>query len=281
MYLRKKDIIFITFLSLLFVFGSIIGWLIIHTEVFIFSLGIVAVLLLLIQIRVYRTVQAKLKQQSWNSYQQIQSLFSVFSSLKVRYPLPPMRGYAISPDFATIIISLIQELKPQMIVEAGSGVSTLIAAYSVREVGEGKVLSLEHDERFAAKSAVNVKKHGLEDVANVVYAPLKKFAIGDKSWLWYDTEQVRNVGSIDLLIIDGPPAITQKLARYPALPILFNQLSDNAVILLDDLIREDEKEIIKLWLREFGGFDLEECDVEKGAAILRRQISKAEVLIMH
>jgi len=64
-----------------------------------------------------------------------------------------------------------------------------------------------------------------------------------------------NSGPItDLLIIDGPPNGTQHLARYPALPILFHLLSEDVAVLLDDAFRVDEREIVKLWQKEFGGF---------------------------
>jgi len=74
-----------------------------------------------------------------------------------------------------------------------------------------------------------------------------------------------------MLIIDDPPSRMQKLARYPAIPILFHLLSEDVVVLLDDACRTDEREIIKLWLKELGAFSLEEIDTEKDAAILQRQ----------
>src|SRR5205823_13858007 len=135
---------------------------------------------------------------------------------------PPMRGWAISPDFASIIMSCVREHKPKLVLEVGSGVSTLVTAYCLQEIGEGAVVSLDHDKQFAAISAANVAKHQLQDIATVIYAPLKEVVIQDKSWLWYDTEYLRNLGPIDILIIDGPLGGTQRLARYPALPILFH-----------------------------------------------------------
>ncbi len=135
-------------------------------------------------------------------------------------------------------------------------------------------MSLEHDERFAAISAANVAKHGLQNIATITRAPLKAaplkaVTIQGKSWLWYDVKQLEKLAPIDMLIIDGPPMATQRLARYPALPLLFHRLSDDAVILLDDAGRKDEKEIVKRLLREFDGFCLEKIDTEKGAAVLR------------
>jgi predicted O-methyltransferase YrrM len=277
MYLKKKDIIIVTVLSLLFLIGSIIGWLVIRQVILLFSITVIVGILMVTQVENYRRIQNML-QQSENNYRQIESLFYLYSTMRFHHPLPQMRAWAVSPDFANILISLIRECKPRLVLEAGSGVSTLVTAYTLQEVGEGKVVSLDHDEQFAEMSAANIKKHGLQDIATVINASLKEVAIGDKSWLWYDTEQLRNLGPIDMLIIDGPPGITQRLARYPALPILFHQLSEGAVVLLDDALRTDEREIVKLWLKEFASFSLEDIDAEKGVAILRRQTSKSNLI---
>jgi len=88
--------------------------------------------------------------------------------------------------------------------------------------------------------------------------------------LWYDTQQIKHLTSIDMLIIDGPPSHIQKMARYPALPLLFSMLSENAVVLFDDSKREDERKIIERWLREFHNLQCEWVDTEKGAAILHK-----------
>jgi len=267
MFLRNKDKILIAALTLLFFTGSTIGWLVMHQEVLLLSLTMVLGLLLTVQIENYRRIRYRLQQ----SYQQIESLIYLFSTLKFRHPLPPMRGWAISPEFANILISLIRERKPRLVLEMGSGVSTLVTAYCLQEIGAGAVVSLDHDELFAAISAADIVKHQLQGTATIIYAPIKEVAIGDKKWLWYDMKRLQNLEPIDMLIIDGPPGSIQRLARYPALPILFHLLSDDAIVILDDAFRKDEREIVKLWLKELGGFSLEEIETEKGAAILRRQ----------
>jgi len=47
-------------------------------------------------------------------------------------------------------------------------------------------------------------------------------------------------------------------------------LSDDSVVLLDDAVRPDERQIIKLWQEEFPGFAREDIDAEKDITILRR-----------
>lgn len=137
-------------------------------------------------------------------------------------------------------------------------------------MGKGRIISLDHDEHYAQNSAREIKNHQLDNIASVIYAPLREYSIIDKKMLWYHTPLLDKIKFIDMLIIDGPPASTQKLARYPALPLLIDSLSDDAVIILDDGNREDEQEIIKLWLAEFPGLVHQKIESEKGTVILRR-----------
>ncbi len=251
--------------ALAVVFALLTAWLALGQIAVIVGLGIllsVVNVVIAIQLQLYHRSQA-------HQYRQIESMFSLFSLLKLSHPLPPMRGWAVSPDFANVIVSLIQEQRPRCILEAGSGVSTLIAGYCLKQVGSGRIFSLEHDERFAEIARANIEKHGLQDIATVVHAPLKKIRIRDKIWLWYDIEPIKAIRSIDMVIVDGPPGDIQKRARYPALPILFDQLSESPTILLDDCARHDEKEIVLSWLRDFDGFVSHEVDTEKGTMVLR------------
>ncbi|XGB43809.1 MAG: class I SAM-dependent methyltransferase [Nodosilinea sp. LVE1205-7] len=204
-------------------------------------------------------------------YSQIESLFSIFSLIKFNHPLPSMRNWAISPDFAVLIISLLDQHKPKVVLEAGSGVSTIITGYRLKALGQGKVLSLDHEAEFSQKSQDNIQLHDLQDVARVIHAPLINFDIQGKRWLWYDTDKLKEYlnENIDFLIIDGPPYFIQDLSRYPALPILFQRLSDNATIVLDDANRAMEEKILELWVKEFRFSSVEKIFTEKGACVLR------------
>ncbi|MFC1883151.1 class I SAM-dependent methyltransferase [Thermodesulfobacteriota bacterium] len=204
-------------------------------------------------------------------YKQVESLFSIFYTLRPHLPFPDSRKWAASPDFLKKIIEIIIEVRPQNIVEVSSGVSTLVAAYSLKKIGKGKILSLEHDPIHVSANKRLLSTHGLQDVAEIVYAPLKKISIGEGVWLWYDLDCLDFEGDIDLLVIDGPPGNIQKMVRYPALPLLFGRLSEKGVILMDDGNREDEQEIVKLWKKEFGQLKYEYIATEKGAYLIRQE----------
>jgi O-antigen/teichoic acid export membrane protein/predicted O-methyltransferase YrrM len=266
MYVKDSGGLLIALLSLILLGALLVAWSFFGRTALLVGLGGLVCgvsIVTAVQLEVYRRSQAR-------NYRQIESLFSLFSLLKISHPLPPMRGWAISPDFAAIAMSLIYEVRPRCIVEAGSGVSTIITGYCLKELGAGHVIALEQDEAFAAITQENIRRHGLESYASVRYAPLKKILLDGKEWLWYDTEQLADVTSVDMAVIDGPPGNIQKWARYPALPVLVDRLSKHAVIVMDDCFRHDEKETVRAWQKNFDGFVAQQLSTEKVTIVLRR-----------
>lgn len=88
--------------------------------------------------------------------------------------------------------------------------------------------------------------------------------------MWYDLREVAEAWKIDLLIVDGPPRATQPLARYPALPLLYERLSADARVVVDDAWREDEQEMVRRWLKQYPEFSVEYRESGKGIAVLSR-----------
>jgi len=267
--LKRKEILFISSVTLFFLIVSIAGWFM-FGEIIFGVLGTLAIALLLVgQIKLYHML-IKFHDARYDDYRQIESLFSLFSLLKLKAPLPPMRDWAASPDLLKTIVSVIYETKPETIFELGSGVSTIIAAYCLKNLGRGSIVSFDNDPHFSSVSKKNLTGHGLQDTGDVVYAPLKEIEIHGDKWLWYDTEKLDDIESIDLLIVDGPPETKQFMARYPALPILFDRLSKNAVIIADDTKRDQECKTVEMWLKEFDCLSLERIPTEKGVCVLRK-----------
>jgi predicted O-methyltransferase YrrM len=225
---------------------------------------------LYLKIEEISAAQAQLHIHQDKIYSQIDALFSIHALIDIRHPLPTMRGWPVSPDFVKLLISLILDEKPETIVETGSGVSSIVAGYCLEINGRGTLVSYDHDKKYADVSSKNIESHGLEKVVSVVHAPLREIKVRDDSFTWYDPRCITVQNKIDLLVIDGPPGHLQRMARYPALPLFFDRLSDHAIVLLDDASREDEKENVERWLKEYGCFECEYVETETGAAILRR-----------
>jgi len=208
-------------------------------------------------------------------FHQLQALLSIYNTLRITRPLPLMRGWAASPDFCAILIDEIMDRKPQLVIELGSGVSTLIIGYCLRMLGQGQVVSLDHQESFAAATRGNLRKHGLESWASVVHAPLASINISGRPHLWYDIREagLGSAGPIDILVVDGPPCGLQEHARYPALPILRPYMEADAVLILDDFAKPEVSEVVERWQAEMEGLAVRSQQAEKGAVVVRLENS--------
>ena len=204
-----------------------------------------------------------------NTYSQIEALISVRSELEIDGDLPTTRGWAASPDFLQELTRIIRTRNPQQVVEAGSGVSTIVTALALRKKESGNIVALENGSEFAKKTRSYLEHHDLKKYANVVHAPLTKHARRDSKYVWYDTTALKDCGSIDLLIVDGPPALQDSTARFPVLPLLWDQLSPNAVILIDDGDRQGEQEIVERWCEDYN-LESTYFPLEEGAYLLKR-----------
>ena len=206
-------------------------------------------------------------------YRQLEIFIPLMNDLNIFKKLPNTRGYAASPDFLYSINQIIKNEKPKTVVEAGSGVSTLIASYSFKKYSnDSRIISLDHESHYANKTISEISNHNLEEYANVIHAPLKKY---NDSFIWYDTSKIDSLEEIDFLIIDGPPSKGSKDARYPAMPILFDKLSNNAIIILDDSKRKMEKDVVKKWKNDFPNqLQFKYIDNDKGLFIIKKIIKK-------
>ncbi|MBV9576793.1 MAG: class I SAM-dependent methyltransferase [Gammaproteobacteria bacterium] len=192
-------------------------------------------------------------------------------TISLRAPLPTLGTYTIGNDFATIMIDEILTRKPKVILEAGSGVSTILAAYCMEKLGTGTLRSLEHLPEYQTATSEMLSEHHLEKTdTKIILAPLREYTFHAESYHWYTTQDLDILTSIDMLIVDGPPRPTCHLARYSILPLFYERLSPQAIILLDDTHREDEKIITERWLKEFPEFKAHYFSTQKGAILFHK-----------
>lgn len=202
-------------------------------------------------------------------FRQLEALQSLHQLIEVRRALPPSRGWAASPDLLLTYVEEILAQNPRCVVECGSGLSTVWAAYAVQSLGgSGRVVALDHDAEFAEKTRAMLAEHGLSELAEVRHAPLTPVDLPAGSWPWYDTAALKDVQDVGVVLVDGPPKPTAVQARYPAIPVLREQLVPGAVVLVDDTAREDEQAILQRWVAEWPELTCEQLPYEKGAARL-------------
>jgi predicted O-methyltransferase YrrM len=218
-----------------------------------------------------RRVEGDIKKEIKQTFRQLEALQNLSAVLPANDVLPASRGWAASPDLLVVLVDLLITERPSLIVECGSGASTLWMALAMRRLEiDGRIIALDHDPVFGGKTRDFLARHDVRDLAEVRDAPLESFSLDGETYSWYARQAWEDLTGIDLLFVDGPPATTGHQARYPALPLLSGSLSPVATVVLDDLVVPDMQKVLRLWLDAYPDFGSEILPLEKQAAVLSR-----------
>ncbi|MGY0560322.1 class I SAM-dependent methyltransferase [Luteimonas sp. A277] len=195
-----------------------------------------------------------LAKMQYETMQEAEALMQLYGLFDLQAPMPLLggvaKGWAMEPVTMLSVVKEVLSRKPGLIVECGSGTSTVWIGHALKKIGGGSLISLEHLEEFTLLGETALHEHGLGEVAQIRKAPLRACQVGGESFDWYDTAALDDVHDVSILIVDGPPSSTGPLARYPALPLLQSRLLPGALILVDDVGREDEQKVIARWQQE-------------------------------
>ncbi|MFH7588120.1 class I SAM-dependent methyltransferase [Oceanimonas smirnovii] len=219
-------------------------------------------------------------------YAQLESLSWLQRRMIIKGQLPPLRGWATSPDVLLRLHSHIMATRPRVIVEFGSGASTLVIADALRQNGTGQLISLEHSDYYGAQTFGTLQAERLEGWVDLRIGELEAWEgehlnpeDAEKPSRWYPTSLLDGVENVDLLWVDGPPGATCLFSRYPALPALADKLSQRAEVWMDDTIRQEEKDICERWANDYG-FELTYYPLEKGLGRLTRSGANSSHTLM-
>lgn len=227
------------------------------------------------------------------AYQAISEYFSTGNSQSI---LTWKRGYPASPDFIQYLIKLLSVNNYDLILEFGSGYTTLYIAKTlallnsdVKKIAEA--VSFEHHDRYYIKTKKLLNDEGMQERIKLIMAPLHEWqGPDDKLYNYYscqDTLQQLSENNKDnqlniLVIVDGPPGSSCKNARYPAFPLVMKYFpAANIDFLLDDYQRDDEKEVAQVWTKtcQMAGipYDKHEMEFEHGCVLLKVRRSRPAI----
>jgi hypothetical protein len=183
-------------------------------------------------------------------------------------PLPATE-WGVDALFAEAVLTEIERRSPRLVVECGSGISTLLFGSCLDALGTGSLITFEHDEEFASQTISLARSCGCADRVELVVNPLGRRRVADRDVSWYvGLEALDGRDPIEVLIVDGPPAATGPLARYPAVPLLLPYLAPDAAVFLHDGSRADEAETARRWGAEVGS-DPVYVDCPRGGWLVR------------
>ncbi len=187
----------------------------------------------------------------------------------------PWSTSALRPSGLVKILNEIVVNQRNTILECGGGISTIYIARLLKQQGHGHLYTLENNLGWIEVLQNLLKDQGLDDYVTLIPAPLVPCNLALDDNQWYDLTAANAIlkePKIDFLIIDGPPAYDEKRrrSRYPALPALKSILAADFAIVLDDINRSGEAEIIQKWSAEFG-LEFEQYFYDGDIAIARSQ----------
>lgn len=168
------------------------------------------------------------------------------SAIGTQRPLQFTRDWSATPEMLAYLYELITTERPKVVLDIGSGMTTLVCALAASKSPGTRVVSWEHSPQYLSHTRELLEKHGVADRVELELRQLEPVIVDGQEYLWYAGPHGLGA-SIDVLIVDGPPGDTGPWARYPALPVFHESLGQDAVIVLDDLGREDEEAILERW----------------------------------
>lgn len=203
---------------------------------------------------------------------QVQALMNLRDLVRLDAGIPPAGGWAASPDLLVFCVDTMLAEKPDLVVECGSGLSTLFLSLAAEQHGlPTRIVALEHHEEYAAKTRAMLERHGVGHRAEVRLAPLERTSLPDHETAWYAESALGDLAGIGLLLVDGPPASTGPRVRYPAVPLLRERLAERCTIVVDDLIRTSDEETAESWSEQLPDFEYTvHVDFEKHIGLLKR-----------
>ena len=208
----------------------------------------------------------------------------------------PLHGWPISSDFALQLVRLILDRSYDLIIEFGSGTSTLVCLRTLEQfnlnsadqaTSSHRLITFEHLNTYHQKTTDLVDPCSNRPLLDLRLSPLEPWEDATGSYSYYTGtaaigEAIQAIASSVgrplklLVVIDGPPGATCHWARYPAVPIVLDAGSgmDLSIdFLLDDMIRADEKEMSLAWEQQLQVFGVHhhrvDYNFEKGGLLLR------------
>lgn len=163
--------------------------------------------------------------------------------------LPHLGSWKADAGLLSLIADHVLATRPELVVEFGTGASTLVIARALQKAGGGRLISFEQHPDFVDATRRWLADHRLD--ADLRAVPLRPSPEG---WpgLWYDHGRLPR--DIDMMLVDGPPWTIHPLTRGAAAS-LFDNVAPGGTVFLDDAARPGERLIARRWRKARPDFE--------------------------
>lgn len=195
----------------------------------------------------------------------------------------PLGEWSMTLAAIDFLLNKVERMRPQAILEFGSGASTLALACMMRRLHGGSktpyIFSVDQSPQYVQQIESRLRLHGLHESVRFMTAPLISQVIQHVRTECYqlhdqDLHEFFGQSRPDLVIVDGPAA--DHGGRFGTVPLVRNFLSDHAWIYMDDALRDSELSIADWWDRL--GY-VKDCGVLwLGKGLLTARLNSRELL---
>lgn len=152
--------------------------------------------------------------------------------------------WAIDENTIDFLWSRLCEIRPETVLEFGSGSSTIVFSEWMKENNpDGLVVSIDQNEWAAKQTLETLRRFGLENLAKILV-----FGQDANERFIIDHESIKVAfghRKVDVLFSDGPAG--REGCRDNTLPDSFPLLADSAHWFLHDALRDPELDILRSW----------------------------------
>lgn len=181
--------------------------------------------------------------------------------------IPSGGNFYPEEDVLVLLAEEVLNSHPTHALALGGGVAVAVIARAQQLAGGGDLWVLEDDDRRIG--LIGAMLAAIDARATVIEAGLEEY---DNHNLWYPRHRLGRVPpQIDLMFIDGPGHYAGRMPRWPAGPELFDRLSPDGVVILDDGKRVKEKKALERWARDFPALEQIQTKTSGGAVLLSRR----------
>ncbi|MCK6418087.1 MAG: class I SAM-dependent methyltransferase [Alphaproteobacteria bacterium] len=169
-------------------------------------------------------------------------------------------NYSMDPQSLLAIKEIISVLRPRVVLELGSGISTVVCADHMRQLYERDsqgfcYVTVDQSAEYISETRALVDRAGLSDFVKCLHSPVVPYIFGASGFSCYQFNEEMLFDAFnglrpEMVIIDGPVgggANGVPFARLLTAPAVRRFCVPKACVLMDDALRDTEIEIIRHW----------------------------------
>lgn len=200
-----------------------------------------------------------------NLRRQLACVAELQASIRVPIPFGKLGGWAISADALAAVVRDIRARRVPQVVEFGCGVSTIAIAGLLQTMGEGRLVTIEHDSTYLKLVEGDLLVCGLKEFVDLRHLEIVDFPGMPPLATCRSYDLSRLDAAFDVALVDGP--ITAEFGaatRMVPLEWCVGRLPRGGSIYLDDAERAEERQVVAAFRARHPEIEVEFLDAEKG-----------------